>query len=33
MGTKVINELGLPLANPKAQEIYDQHMKEFLMLE
>ena len=33
MGTKVINELGLPLASPKAQEVYDQHMREFLMLE
>lgn len=32
MGTKVINELGLPLADPKAQEMYDQHMGEFLQL-
>ncbi|MCH7701428.1 MAG: Fe(2+)-trafficking protein [Planctomycetes bacterium] len=32
MGTKVINELGLPLADPKAQEMYDQHMSEFLQL-
>ena len=32
MGTKVINELGLPLADPKAQEMYDQHMAEFLQL-
>lgn len=33
MGTKVINELGLVLAKPESQEIYDQHMLEFLMLE
>ncbi|MCP4594085.1 MAG: tetratricopeptide repeat protein [bacterium] len=33
MGTKVINELGLQLSDPRAQEVYDQHMKEFLMLE
>lgn len=32
MGTKVINELRLPLADPQAQKIYDQHMKEFLNL-
>lgn len=32
MGTKVINELGLALADPKAQDAYDQHMKEFLQL-
>lgn len=32
MGTKVINELGLPLADPKAQEQYDQHLCEFLRL-
>lgn len=30
MGTKVINELRLPMFDPKAQEVYDQHMKEFL---
>lgn len=33
MGTKVINELGLALSDPRAQHAYDQHMKEFLMLE
>jgi len=32
MGTKVINELGLPLADPRAQDMYDQHMREFLQL-
>ena len=32
MGTKVINELRLPLADPQAQKIYDQHMVEFLNL-
>jgi Fe-S cluster biosynthesis and repair protein YggX len=32
MGTKVINELRLPLADPQAQKIYDQHMIEFLNL-
>ncbi|MGD0770923.1 MAG: Fe(2+)-trafficking protein [Tepidisphaeraceae bacterium] len=32
MGTKVINELRLPLADPQAQKIFDQHMKEFLNL-
>ena len=32
MGTKVINELRLPLNDPSAQKIYDQHMKEFLNL-
>ncbi|MEE9295362.1 MAG: Fe(2+)-trafficking protein [Phycisphaerae bacterium] len=32
MGTKVINELGLQLADPKAQAIYDEHMIEFLQL-
>jgi len=32
MGTKVINELRLPLADPKAQKIFDQHMREFLNL-
>ena len=30
MGTKVINELRLPMDDPKAQKIYDQHMVEFL---
>jgi len=33
MGTKVINELRLPMYDPKAQEVYDQHMKEFLMID
>lgn len=32
MGTKVINELRLPLADPQAQKIFDQHMMEFLNL-
>lgn len=32
MGTKVINELRLPMFDPQAQEVYDKHMKEFLML-
>ena len=32
MGTKVINELRLPLNDPQAQKIYDQHMTEFLNL-
>lgn len=32
MGTKVINELRLPMYDPQAQETYDKHMKEFLML-
>ena len=32
MWTKVINELRLPLADPKAQEIYDQHLIDFLNL-
>ena len=33
MGTKVINELNLELADPKAQDMYDQHLAEFLQLE
>ena len=33
MGTKVINELRLPMYDPQAQEVYDKHMKEFLGLE
>lgn len=33
MGTKVINELRLPMYDPQAQELYDKHMKEFLGLE
>ena len=32
MGTKVINELRLPMNDPQAQKVYDQHMKEFLNL-
>jgi Fe-S cluster biosynthesis and repair protein YggX len=32
MGTKVINELRLPLNDPQAQKIFDQHMMEFLNL-
>lgn len=32
MGTKVINELRLPLSDPQAQKQYDQHMLEFLNL-
>jgi len=32
MGTKVINEMRLPLADPQAQKIFDQHMIEFLNL-
>lgn len=32
MGTKVINELRLPLVDPQAQKVYDQHMLEFLGL-
>jgi Fe-S cluster biosynthesis and repair protein YggX len=32
MGTKVINELRLPLSDPQAQKIYEQHMVEFLGL-
>lgn len=32
MGTKVINELRLPLHDPQAQKIFDQHMMEFLNL-
>ena len=32
MGTKVINELGLQLADPRAQKIYDDNMREFLQL-
>ncbi len=33
MGTKVINELGLVMANPRDQATYDQYMMEFLQLE
>jgi len=32
MGTKVINELRLPLHDPSAQRVYDQHMIDFLNL-
>lgn len=32
MGTKVINELRLPLADPQAQKVFDAHMLEFLNL-
>lgn len=32
-GTKVINEMGLQLADPRAQKVYDEHMLEFLQLE
>jgi Fe-S cluster biosynthesis and repair protein YggX len=32
MGTKVINELRLPLSDPQAQKVFDQHMIEFLNL-
>ncbi|MCH7812764.1 MAG: Fe(2+)-trafficking protein [Planctomycetes bacterium] len=30
VGTKVINEMGLPLASPQGQDTYDEHMVEFL---
>lgn len=33
MGTKVINELRLPMYDPQAQEMYDRHMKEFLLID
>ena len=32
MGTKVINELRLPLGDPKARKAYDDHMVDFLNL-
>ncbi len=32
MGTKVINELRLPMSDPQAQKMYEQHMVEFLGL-
>ena len=32
MGTKVINELRLPLNDPGAQKVWDQHIREFLNL-
>lgn len=31
-GTKVINELRLPLADPQAQKMWDQHVRDFLNL-
>jgi Fe-S cluster biosynthesis and repair protein YggX/cytochrome c-type biogenesis protein CcmH/NrfG len=31
-GTKVINEMGLQLADPRAQQVYDEHMQDFLQL-
>ena len=31
-GTKVINELRLPLSDPQAQKAWDQHIREFLNL-
>jgi Fe-S cluster biosynthesis and repair protein YggX len=33
MGTKVINELRLPMNDPQAQKVWDQHIKEFLNLQ
>jgi len=32
-GTKVINELRLPMYDPHAQEIFDRQMKEFLLID
>ncbi len=32
LGTKVINELRLPLNDPQAQKVWDQHIREFLNL-
>ena len=32
MGTKVINELRLPLSDPQAQKIWDEHIRDFLNL-
>ena len=32
MGTKVINELRLPMNDPQAQKVLDKHMYEFLNL-
>jgi Fe-S cluster biosynthesis and repair protein YggX len=32
MGTKVINELRLPLSDPQAQKLFKQHLREFLNL-
>ena len=33
MGTKVINELRLPLSDPQAQKVFAQHEREFLNLQ
>lgn len=33
VGTKVINEMGLQLADPRAQQVYDEHMLEYLQIE
>ncbi|GJM26075.1 MAG: hypothetical protein DHS20C16_24900 [Phycisphaerae bacterium] len=33
MGTKVINEMGLQLADAKSQQAFDEHMKEFLQIQ
>ena len=33
MGTKVINELRLPMNDPQAQKVWDQHIREFLNLQ
>ena len=33
IGTKVINELGLQMSSPHAQQVYDEHMVEFLQVE
>src|SRR5215217_1257812 len=32
MGTKVINELRLPMHDPQAQKVWEQHIREFLKL-
>jgi Fe-S cluster biosynthesis and repair protein YggX len=32
VGTKVINELRLPLGDPQAGKVWDQHIREFLNL-
>ena len=33
MGTKVINELRLPMSDPQAQKVWEQHIREFLNLQ
>ncbi len=33
MGTMVINEMGLQMTNPQAQQAYDEHMIEYLQLQ